>query len=427
MKAQRLRRRYDHRFQEFVHETGDVKLAVRNGVPRSTAREWARKSIPNVVTLDVARLSEHELRQEVMQLRERNAKLVAILRLDVVLVRVCEVSLGRRPVPQSRKKRLLLRAVDRSSQALSVRTALRIVGLSRTRYHAWKREEECELQDASSCPQSHPQQLTVEERDVVKEMVTSEEYRHVPTSTLAMLAQRLGKVFASATTWHRLVRRHGWRRPPKRIQPPKPRLGVRASSPDEIWDVDTSVVRLLDGSRAYLFAVIDNFSRRILAWRVSETFDPTNTLAILLEAGRTAVSTDRTPTLFADGGVENKTEGIDEVIKSGDLRRVLAQTEIACLNSLIESWWRQLKHQWLFLNSLDSADSVHRLAAFYVTEHNSVIPHSAFRGQTPEEMYFGRGDRVPEDLESRRREARSRRLAVNRARSCRVCKEAGVE
>jgi transposase InsO family protein len=36
-----------------------------------------------------------------------------------------------------------------------------------------------------------------------------------------------------------------------------------------MWHIDTTVIRLLDGSRAYLHAVIDNFSRRILAWRVS--------------------------------------------------------------------------------------------------------------------------------------------------------------
>ena len=37
-----------------------------------------------------------------------------------------------------------------------------------------------------------------------------------------------------------------------------------------MWHVDTTVIRLLDGTRAYLHAVIDNFSRRILAWRVVE-------------------------------------------------------------------------------------------------------------------------------------------------------------
>jgi len=35
-----------------------------------------------------------------------------------------------------------------------------------------------------------------------------------------------------------------------------------------MWHIDTTVVRLLDGTRAYLHAVIDNFSLRILAWRV---------------------------------------------------------------------------------------------------------------------------------------------------------------
>ena len=39
-----------------------------------------------------------------------------------------------------------------------------------------------------------------------------------------------------------------------------------------MWHIDPTVVRLLDGSRAYLHAVIDNFSRRIVAWRVAETF-----------------------------------------------------------------------------------------------------------------------------------------------------------
>jgi hypothetical protein len=100
---------------------------------------------------------------------------------------------------------------------------------------------------------------------VIQDLVTSDEYRHVPTGTLARLAQRLGKVFASASTWYRLVRDHKWRRPRQRIHPAKPKIGIRASRPNEIWHIDTTLIRLLDGSRAYLHAVIDNFSRRILA------------------------------------------------------------------------------------------------------------------------------------------------------------------
>jgi len=85
---------------------------------------------------------------------------------------------------------------------------------------------------------------------------------------------------------------------------------------------------------------------------------------------------------------------VNVLIASGLLRRVLALRDVTFSNSMIEAWWRTLKHQWLFLNTLDSRASVSRLVAFYVEAHNGEIPHSAFRGQTPDEMYHGRGQGI---------------------------------
>lgn len=133
--------------------------------------------------------------------------------------------------------------------------------------------------------------------------MNSDDYRHVPTGRLARLAQRIGKVFASASTWYRLVREHRWRRPRQRVHPAAPKVGIRAARPNEIWHIDTSVLRLRDGSRAYLQAVIDNFSRRVLAWKFSGTFDPNATVEILLTAAQ-GIGGDK-PLLLADGGVEN--------------------------------------------------------------------------------------------------------------------------
>jgi hypothetical protein len=65
-----------------------------------------------------------------------------------------------------------------------------------------------------------------------------------------------------------------------------------------------------------------------------------------------------------------------------------------------------LKHPWLFLHRLDSLATVKRLVAFYVTEHNQKIPHSAFERQTPDEVYFGRGTHVPDELAVLRHAAR---------------------
>ena len=71
--------------------------------------------------------------------------------------------------------------------------------------------------------------LTPTEVRAIEDMVTSPEYRHVPTGTLAVLAQRLGKVWASPSTWYRLVRQYGWRRPRLRVHPAKPKMGLRTT------------------------------------------------------------------------------------------------------------------------------------------------------------------------------------------------------
>ena len=420
----RSQKSYDHRLKDLVFEAGDIKLAVERGVPRSTAWGWLHSSREKVITIDVLEAERKELEQEVLKLRQRIEKILAILRIFIVLLKVSDFSLTNCRVPDSAKKAKLLKAIEQSLKSLPFRCVLRILKISPTRYFTWKRSlDECELDDQSSCPKFSPHQITLEEKQTIRDMVTSSEYRHVPTGTLAMLAQRLGKVYTSASTWYRLVREHGWRRPRQRIYPLKAKVGIRTSKPDEVWHIDTTVIKLLDGTRTYLHAVIDNFSRRILAWNFSERFGAESTVSILLEASSHLVPTDESPTVLVDGGVENYNHKIDELVNSGLLRRILAQTEISFSNSMIESWWRSLKHQWLYLNTLDSIATVRRLISFYVTEHNTRLPHSAFNGQTPEEMYLGKGDHIPKDLEKAKAEARQERMKSNRSLSCKACEK----
>jgi len=325
-------------------------------------------------------------------------------------------------LPDAPDKLRILRAIDQARACIPLRALLRLLSLSPSRFHAWRRRHTvCALDDQSPCPRTSPHRLTPSEIRVIEDMVTSPDYRHVPTGTLAVLAQRLGTIWASASTWYRLVQRFGWRRPRLRVHPTKPKVGLRTTRPDEMWHIDTTVIRLLDGTRAYLHAVIDNFSRRILAWRVAETFAPVNSVAVLLDASRAATPSDTAPVVMADAGVENVNAQVDELIASGVLRRVLAFTELQFSNSMIEAWWRSLKHQWLFLHSLDSVTTVRRLVEFYVDEHNRVLPHSAFSGQTPDEMYFGTGDAVPADLTSGADTARRARAGANRSAAGRTC------
>ena len=99
----------------------------------------------------------------------------------------------------------------------------------------------------------------------------------------------------------------------------------------------------------------------------------------------------------------------------------MAYVELDFSNSLIEAWWRALKHQWLFLNTLDNITTLRRLVAFYVNTHNTQMLHSAFDGQTPDEIYFGTGDKIPQELKEKREAARIARMETNRAMSCDLC------
>jgi putative transposase len=417
----RKQRRYDHRLRELVQSTGDINLAIQRGVPRSTAHGWLTKTSADVVTLDVVDMNVSQLQQELVLLRRRNERLISLLRLVVTVLKVTEFSLARVRIPEQSAKRRLLRAIEQSRVHFSLRTVLRVIGLTHGRFHAWN-QQECALTDSQSCPKSSPQQLTPAEVTAIREMVTSEDCRHVPTGTLARLAQRRGKVFASPSTWYRLVRTNQWRRSRQRVHPAKPNVGIRASKANEIWHVDTSLIRLITGGRVYLHAVIDNYSRRILSWHVSDSFQPGITAKLLVEAANNK-GAEKT-TLLVDGGIENYNADVDNVVESNRLTRVLAQTESRFSNSLIESWWRGLKHQWLYLNELDSAATVEKLVTFYVEQYNAHLPHSAFQGQTPDEMYFGTGDAIPKQLEASRAAARKLRMESNRAKKCGACEEA---
>jgi hypothetical protein len=80
-----------------------------------------------------------------------------------------------------------------------------------------------------------------------------------------------------------------------------------------------------------------------------------------------------------------------------------------------------LKHSRLYLHTLDNLTALARLIEFYVAAHNEVMPHSAFQGETPDEMYFGTGGAVAFELGIARQTARDERMKANRAARCGVC------
>ena len=61
------------------------------------------------------------------------------------------------------------------------------------------------------------------------------------------------------------------------------------------------------------------------------------------------------------------------------------------------------------------------VVGFYVGRHNAQMPHAAFDGHTPDEVYFGTAPSLPAELAAARIRARAARIAFNRALSCATC------
>lgn len=254
--------------------------------------------------------------------------------------------------------------------------------------------------------------------------MTSKKYLHFSITSLALFAKRRGLVFASLTVWYRTVREFSLRRPGIRIYPQKPKVGIRAVAPNQIWHVDQSLLRLKNGTKVFIRAVVDNFSRCGLAWQVTDSYGGKLTKALIEDARRRASDSKHhfVPHVLVDSGTENLNRHVDHLVQSGIIRRTIAQIDISFSNSMIESFFRAIKHRWLFMLSLDDIECVRKYVGEFIEDYNTLIPHSALRGATPLEMYLGSW--LPaqiDEFESAEEQAREERRIANLSSACGFC------
>jgi len=306
---------YDYRIREHIVRTGNPDLFPELEIPRGTTLTWIRRGMPDVVWLDDPDGDNTKLRERVARLERRVAMLTALLRLTLTVMRISGFHLNAKRISSDAHRQALLSALEHARRVMPVRAALRVLHISSSSIAEWKRTlTPCERDDTSSCPMPHPQRLSAKERMSIKDIVLSSALRHLSIRALALHAQRAGEVFAHPSTWGKLIRVHGWRRPRVRMHPAKPKEGVPATRPNEKWHVDVSVLRLLDGTKVYLHAAIDNFSRKILAWKVADCLQPMGTCEVLQEAAR-HLHREEAVQIVCDGGVENFNTAVDAVIE----------------------------------------------------------------------------------------------------------------
>src|SRR3954470_22946787 len=137
----------------------------------------------------------------------------------------------------------------------------------------------------------------------------------------------------------------------------------------------------------YLAAVIDRFSRRVLAWRLSITLEA----AFCVEALEEALARHGRPEIF------NTDQGSQ--FTGGAFTGVLTRNGIAISmdgkgawrdNVLVERLWRSVKYEEVYLRAYDTVAEARASIGRYLSFYNTRRPHSSLDRRTPDRAYFTR-------------------------------------
>ena len=162
--------------------------------------------------------------------------------------------------------------------------------------------------------------------------------------------------------------------------------GMTIDRPNQVWAMDITYVPMARGF-VYLAAVVDWFSRRVLAWRLSITLEA----AFCVEALEEALACHGKPGIF------NTDQGSQ--FTSHDFTGVLIKAEIAISmdgkgawrdNVFVERLWRTIKYEEIYLKAYDTVTVARASIGRYLGFYNARRPHSSLDRRTPDEAYFTR-------------------------------------
>jgi len=161
--------------------------------------------------------------------------------------------------------------------------------------------------------------------------------------------------------------------------------GLTIDRPNQVWCADITYIPMAKGF-VYLMAVMDWFSRRVLAWRVSITMDA----EFCIEALREAMERFGQPDIFnTDQGAQfTSTEFVGELTER-KVRISMDGRGRYLDNIFIERLWRSLKYEEVFIKAYGAVIEARRSISKWLEFYNDERPHQALDYRTPREIFEG--------------------------------------
>ena len=165
---------------------------------------------------------------------------------------------------------------------------------------------------------------------------------------------------------------------------------LRVSRINQVWAADITYIPMARGF-VFLVAILDWYSRRVLAWRLSNTLETT----FCVEALHEALARYGCPEIFnTDQGSQFTSEEFTDVLLEREIKISMDGKGRFIDNIFVERLWRSLKYEEVYLYAYDNVQVAREGIARYFEFFNDQRPHKALGYQTPASFYDGLLDEV---------------------------------
>jgi putative transposase len=160
---------------------------------------------------------------------------------------------------------------------------------------------------------------------------------------------------------------------------------LSVTRPNQVWAADITYIPLAKGF-AYLVAIIDWYSRRVLSWRLSNCMDS----SFCVEALEEALARHGAPEIFnTDQGSQFTSEDFTDPLLERGIRISMDGRGRWLDNVFVERLWRSLKYEEVYLKAYASIPQAKQQIGRYFEFFNQQRRHQSLDDQTPDTVYYG--------------------------------------
>ena len=363
----------------------------RKQIPHSTASTWRNSSLPEYVGEEFA----DELKALMNDLHilaspriEYSRKaFTQLARYVIKFKEVMNPKVLNKLIKDN--KETFVEFVENHKHLVSVKLAGRIIGFSSGQYSAWKRSRKaCGASIYNLCVRRHKKQLTHTEVQNIVALV--KEYTNLGWDLGAIWGKgrKDKKLSCCKSTFYRYCSLLGLtkKKTKKRKKHYDP---VRTDKPNEKWHADVTIFKTPDGTKHYLYLIVDNYSRKVLSHRLVTSANA-KTMVSNLKQAVANVQSDFTEKiqLIVDGGTENNNHTVEDYLRklSISISKYVALKDIEHSNSLVETTNKSLKSKFINFRLREIQTNPHTEVARIIDEYNNKI-HSSHAFHTPNDVY----------------------------------------